>query len=73
MLSSPMIYEDRDKALEDELDQVRTDFSLLPADVQLDYQERARLSLPPSFHNDRDILMLNALRLFVSERHLEEK
>lgn len=67
MFSAPMIYEDRDKTLDDELATVRARFKSLPADVQQDYQERARMILPPSYHNDLDIVMLNALQLFLRE------
>ena len=62
-----MTFEDRDLALDEELKTVKARFKSLPVNIQQDYQERARAALPHSFHSDLDVILLNAMQMYLKE------
>ena len=62
---------DTDKTTENMLRAVSARFDAMSGDDRDAYMERARRTLPPSYHNDRNIILSTALELFIHDESVK--
>ena len=61
---------DRDEAAVNMMLAVSARFEAMSQDNRDSYVEKARRALPPSYHNDRNIVLATALELFMNDESM---
>ena len=71
MLDANITDGDPDKTAANMLRAVSARFDAMSGDVRDAYMERARRTLPPSYHNDRNIILATALELYIHDESVK--
>ena len=61
---------DRDESAVNMMLAVSARFDAISVDDRDSYVEKARRTLPPSYHNDRNIVLATALELFMNDESM---
>lgn len=71
MLDATRTDGDPDKATVNMLRAMTARFDAMSGDNRDAYMERARRTLPPSYHNDRNIILATALELYIHDESVK--